>query len=132
MSIYIDTSAFFAILDSGDKFHKESKDTFLRLIGDKEIFHSSNYIIIETMVLVQNRLGLDALRAFQDDIVPIINIHWVDERIHDIAVSSLLVARRKNISFIDYTSFELMRLLGLKKVFTFDKHFEEQSFKLLP
>jgi len=132
MSIYIDTSAFFAILDSGDKFHKESKDTFLRLIGDKEIFHSSNYIIIETMVLVQNRLGLDALRAFQDDIVPIINIHWVDERIHDIAVSSLLIARRKNISFIDYTSFELMRLLGLKKVFTFDKHFEEQSFKLLP
>jgi predicted nucleic acid-binding protein len=132
MSVYIDTSAFFAILDSGDKFHKESKDTFLRLIGDKEIFHSSNYITIETIVLVQNRLGLDAVRAFQDDIVPIINIHWVDERIHNIAVSSLLIARRKNISFIDYTSFELMRLLGLKKVFTFDKHFKEQSFKLLP
>ncbi|MBU4313975.1 MAG: PIN domain-containing protein [Actinobacteria bacterium] len=132
MSIFIDTSAFFAILDSGDEFHKESKDTFLRLIGDKEIFHSSNYITIETIVLVQNRLGLDAVRAFQDDIVPIINIHWIDERIHNIAVSSLLIARRKNISFIDYTSFELMRLLGLKKVFTFDKHFEEQSFKLLP
>jgi len=128
----MDTGAFFAILDSGDEFHKESKDTFLMLIGDKEMFHSSNYIIIETMVLVQNRLGLNALRAFQDDIVPIINIHWVDERIHNIAVSSLLIARRKNISFIDYTSFELMRLLGLKKVFTFDKHFEEQSFKLLP
>ena len=132
MSIFIDTSAFFAILDSGDEFHKESKDTFLRLIGDKEIFHSSNYITIETIVLVQNRLGLDAVRTFQDDIVPIINIHWVDERIHNIAVSSLLIARRKNISFIDYTSFELMRLLGLKKVFTFDKHFVEQSFKLLP
>jgi len=132
MSIFIDTSAFFAILDSGDEFHKESKNAFLELIGSKGVFHSSNYIIIETMVLVQNRLGLDALRAFQDDIVPIINIHWVDERIHNIAVSSLLIARRKNISFIDYTSFELMRLLGLKKVFTFDKHFEEQSFKLLP
>jgi predicted nucleic acid-binding protein len=50
----------------------------------------------------------------------------------DKGVSSLLIARRKNISFIDYTSFELMRLLGLKKVFTFDKHFKEQSFKLLP
>ena len=132
MSIFIDTSAFFAILDSGDEFHKESKDTFLRLIGDKEIFHSSNYITIETIVLVQNRLGLDAVRTFQDDIVPIINIHWVDERIHNIAISSLLIARRKNISFIDYTSFELIRLLGLKKVFTFDKHFKEQGFKLLP
>jgi predicted nucleic acid-binding protein len=132
MSIFIDTSAFFAILDSGDKFHKESKNTFLMLIGDKEIFHSSNYVIIETIVLIQNRLGLDALRAFQDDVVPIINIHWVDEGIHNIAVSSLLIAHRKNISFIDYTSFELMRFLGLKKVFTFDKHFEEQNFKLLP
>ncbi|MBA7564616.1 hypothetical protein ES708_06279 [subsurface metagenome] len=57
------------------------------------------------MVLVQNRLGLDALRAFQDDIVPIINIHWVDERIHNTAGSSLLIARRKNISFIDYSPF---------------------------
>src|SRR4030042_3099939 len=122
MSIFIDTSAFFAILDSGDKFHKETKNTFLMLIGDKEIFHSSNYVIIETIVLIQTRLGLDALRAFQDDVVPIINIHWVDEGIHNIAVSSLLIAHRKNISFIDYTSFELIRLLGLKKVFTFDKH----------
>jgi len=132
MSVYIDTSAFFAILDSGDEFHKESKNAFLKLIGSKEIFHSSNYIIIETIVLIQNRLGLDALRAFQDDIIPIINIHWVDERIHNIAISSLLIACRKNISFIDYTSFEMVRNLGLKKVFTFDKHFKEQGFEVLP
>lgn len=83
-------------------------------------------------MLVQNRLGLDAVRAFQDDIIPIINIHWVDERIHNIAVSSLLIARRKNISFVDYTSFEMVRNLGLKKVFTFDKHFKEQGFEVLP
>ena len=132
MSIYIDTSAFFAILDSGDEFHKESKNTFLELIGSKEVFHSSNYIIIETIVLIQNGLGLNALRAFQDDIIPIINIHWVDERIHNIAISSLLIARKKSISFVDYTSFEMVRNLGLKKVFTFDKHFKEQGFEVLP
>ncbi len=132
MSIYIDTSAFFAILDSGDKFYKESRDIFLKLIENEEIFHSSNYIVIETVVLIQNRLGLDALRAFQDEIIPILNIHWVDERVHNIAISSLLIAGRKNISFIDYTSFEMMRLLGLKKVFTFDRHFKEQGFKTLP
>jgi len=132
MSVYIDTSAFFAILDSGDKFHKESKNAFLELIDSKEVFHSSNYIIIEAIVLVQNRLGLNALRAFQDDIIPIINIHWVEERIHNIAISSLLIACRKNISFVDYTSFEMVRNLGLKKVFTFDKHFEEQGFEVLP
>ncbi|MBA7687544.1 hypothetical protein ES703_96008 [subsurface metagenome] len=132
MSVYIDTSAFFAILDSGDKFHKESKNAFLELIDSKEVFHSSNYIIIEAIVLIQNRLGLDALRAFQDDIIPIINIHWVEERIHNIAISSLLIACRKNISFVDYTSFEMVRNLGLKKVFTFDKHFKEQGFEVLP
>ena len=82
--------------------------------------------------MVQNRLGLDAVRAFQDDIIPIINIHWVDERIHNIAISSLLTAHRKNISFIDCTSFEIIRYLGLKKVFTFDSHFKEQGFEVLP
>ena len=132
MNIYIDTSAFFAILDSGDRFYKESRDIFLKLIENEEIFHSSNYIVIETVVLIRNRLGLDALRAFQDEIIPILNIHWVDERVHNIAISSLLIAGRKNISFIDYTSFEMVRLLGLKKVFTFDRHFKEQGFKTLP
>ncbi len=75
MNIFIDTSALFALMDSGDKFHKESSNTFIKLANNRSVFHSSNYIIIETIVLVQNRLGLDALRIFQNNIVPVINIH---------------------------------------------------------
>lgn len=132
MSIYIDTSASFALMDSGDEFHGEAKKFFLELINSREIFHSSNYVLIENIVLIQNRLGLDALTVFQDNIVPIINIHCIDEKIHNIAINSLLISRRKDISFIDYTSFELMRSLGIEKVFTFDGHFNERGFKALP
>ncbi|MDY0028003.1 MAG: PIN domain-containing protein [Candidatus Humimicrobiaceae bacterium] len=132
MNIFIDTSALFALMDSGDKFHKESSNTFIKLANNRSVFHSSNYIIIETIVLVQNRLGLDALRIFQNNIVPVVNIHWVDERVHNIAINSLLIACRKSMSFVDCTSFELMRLLGLEEVFAFDRHFKEQGFKLLP
>ena len=130
MNTFIDTSAFFAMMDLDDRFHRKSKDIFTKLIREKEIFHCSNYIIVETMALIQNRLGFDAVRVFQDSIVPIINIHWVDERIHDIGIKNLLVGNRKKVSLVDYTSFEIIRTLGIEKVFAFDRHFKEQGFRV--
>jgi len=131
MATYVDTSAFYAMMDLDDEFHKESKITFSKLIGEREIFHSSNYVIFETIALLQSRLGLEAIRVFQDDLMPIVNIHWIDKTVHTVGINSMLIAHQKEISLVDYTSFEIMRTLGIKKVFAFDKHFRENGFQVL-
>ena len=57
---------------------------------------------------------------------------WVDEIIHKQGMSALLAANLRNLSLVDCTSFEIMRQIGLDKVFTFDPHFSEQGFKVIP
>lgn len=87
--------------------------------------------MVETYALVQRRLGMDALRAFHEDIVPLLQIEWVGEELHQRGADAVLTANRRNLSLVDCTSFAAMRRLGIKKVFAFDKHFSEQRFELL-
>jgi predicted nucleic acid-binding protein len=78
---------------------------------------------------MQSRLGLEAVRGFQEDILPLINIEWVSAETHKSGVSALLAASRRKLSLVDCVSFEIMRTLGIKNFFAFDPHFAEQVFK---
>jgi uncharacterized protein len=81
-----------------------------------------------SFALIQNRLGLGAVRDFQQDILPLIRIEYVEPELHRSGVSSLLAASRRNLSLVDCVSFEIMCVLGIKTVFSFDPHFREQGF----
>ena len=129
MSVFVDTSALFAVLDADDKHHKKAKDRWISLVSKDEPLVSSNYILVETFALVQNRLGLEAVRMLQEDILPLIIIEWVDEAVHRAGVSGVLTAMRKKLSLVDCVSFDIMRKLGIKKFFAFDAHFKEQGFE---
>ena len=54
-----------------------------------------------------------------------------DEKAGDAAaIESLLTSNRRGLSFVDRTSFALMRRLGLEQVFAFDRLFAEQGFSV--
>lgn len=130
--IFIDTSAFLAVLDADDSQHQEAKRTWEQiLLGDTQLV-TSNYVLVETSALIQNRLGLLATRVFQEDIVPLLTIKWVDVSIHKAASSAVLSANRKKLSLVDCVSFEVMRNMAIKCSFTFDRHFREQGFASVP
>lgn len=93
---------------------------------------SDNYIMVETLALVQSRLGVKAVAMFVDDILPVVHIEWVDEDIHKTAIAALRAASRRGLSFVDCVSFEIMRKHSLKTAFTLDAHFREQGFKCMP
>jgi predicted nucleic acid-binding protein len=96
------------------------------------VFISNNYILVESFALLQRRLGMEAVRVFQEDILPLINIEWIDKETHKSGMSALLAASKRNLSLVDCVSFETMRALGIKTVFAFDPHFAEQGFKCIP
>ncbi|TAN42085.1 MAG: PIN domain-containing protein [Nitrospirae bacterium] len=129
MNIFIDTSGFIAVLDADDDMHVRAKGVWIKMISDRMNFITNNYILVETFALVRSRLGIDAVRALQEDILPLVHVEWVDEISHKMGVSALLAAGRKKLSLVDCVSFETMRKLALKNVFTFDRHFKEQGFK---
>jgi len=132
MRTFVDTSAFFALLDRNDANHKKSSVAWRQILSPEHILITSNYVLVETFALLQSRLGISAVRGFQEDILPLINIEFINAGTHRAGISALLSASRRNLSFVDCVSFEVMRSQGIRNAFTFDPHFKEQGFAVVP
>lgn len=129
---FVDTSAIFAILDADDQHHAVAKAAWIEILQSETVLLTSNYILVECCALLQNRLGLAAVRTFNDDIVPLMDVRWIDAAVHKAAESVHRSRARRNLSLVDCTSFEIMRQAGVKDAFTLDRHFQEQGFKCVP
>jgi predicted nucleic acid-binding protein len=132
MSVFIDSAALYAVLDADDDNHAAAKGVWIDLLNRREELVCSNYILVESFALVQHRLGMEAARALQEDIVPVLSIYWVDQYTHQASVSAMLTAGQRQLSLVDCVSFECMRRLGIRTAFTFDRHFAEQGFQCIP
>jgi len=132
MSVFIDTSAFLAIVGPSDTNHAAASTAWEALTQHGEELVVTNYILLETFALVQRRFGLPILRALQQTVVPYLQTHWIDASIHAMGVAALLAANRRQLSLVDCTSFQAMRQLGIDTVFAFDEHFAEQQFTCIP
>jgi predicted nucleic acid-binding protein len=132
MNIFIDTSGFYAVLDANDESHEAARTAWVRLLEGRNAIHTSNYVLVETIALLQGRIGMECVNVFTADILPIVNVFWVDEGVHRSAHHALMVSARRNLSLVDVVSFEVMRRLDLREVFCFDSHFAEQGFTPLP
>ncbi len=132
MILFIDTSAFFALLDKDDANHNKAKKAWTDILVFDNTITTSNYVLVECFALLQHRLGLEAVRGFQEDVLPIINVEWIKESTHRAAVSALLAASKRKLSLVDCVSFETMRSSGIKTVFAFDPHFSDQGFTCIP
>lgn len=131
MTTFVDSSALFAVLDSDDVNNDRATTTFASLESRRESLITHSYVALETTALVQRRLGPDAVRTLLDDLLPTVVVHWVDERLHRAATAALLAAARRDVSLVDWTSFELMRRTGTTRAFSFDADFEAQGFELV-
>jgi predicted nucleic acid-binding protein len=132
MKIFIDTSAILAILNSNDHFHDPARNEWSRIIESQDVIFSSNYIFVETIALLQRRFGTEAVRLFTSNFQPLINLVWIDETIHEAALSVVKTINLRELSLVDCTSFEIMRQMDIEHVFSFDTHFSEQGFIVIP
>lgn len=132
MNVFVDTSGFYAVIDGDDEKHDAAGAAWVGLLEGPHTLHTSNYVLVETIALLQSRIGMDCVNAFSADVLPFLNVFWVDEGTHRSALHALLVSARRNVSLVDVVSFEAMRRLNLMDVFCFDMHFAEQGFQVLP
>ncbi len=132
MRCFVDTSALLAVLDRSDTSHSQAARLWRQLLGDNSNrLFTTNYVLLETVTLVQSRLGLPALRAFSADLLPVLTIIWVDPELHGKGLAGVLAQSQSRLSLVDCTSFEAMRKLGIQTCFAFDNHYEEQGFHQL-
>ncbi|HKY51391.1 MAG TPA: PIN domain-containing protein [Candidatus Limnocylindria bacterium] len=131
MSVFVDTSGLFAFLAQDDQDHDRATAAFEDLLLNEELV-THNYVVAETAALVHARLGAAAARDLLRGLMRPLNVAWVDQRLHDAAAAAYLAATRRDVSLVDWTSFEFMHRNGLTTAFTFDRDFEDQGFETVP
>ncbi|HEY2017126.1 MAG TPA: PIN domain-containing protein [Bryobacteraceae bacterium] len=132
MTVFADTSALYALIDSDDENHNLALAAWNGLLDDNTVLLTNNYVLLETSALLQNRIGPAALRAFTDDLGPLFQVDWITSQRHQSGVEAVLTAARKKLSVVDCVSFQTMREYGVRTAFCFDRHFREQGFEIVP
>ena len=128
-SIFVDTGGWYAAIVRKDHGHKVAK---LFLINNKLLLITSDYIMDETVTLLQSRIGHKYAVNFLDTM-------QTSQQIQLIYLTPLLVEETiklfrnrpgKNWSFTDCSSFVLMHEYQIQDAFTFDEHYQQAGFQL--
>ena len=129
--VFVDTSAFYALLVSSDVNHGRAKRAFAALGRSQDRLVSSSYVLVETCALLGRRVSLDAVAAFRADLGPLLEIVWIDARLHERGLDLLLERRSKRLSLVDAVSFVVMSGDGIGDAFAYDRDFEREGFSLV-
>ena len=129
--IFADTSALYAVIDRDDQNHARARILWEDLLDRSAPLLTHNYVLIEMGALLQRRIGIFAIREFEQYVVPILDVQWITARQHQTAVEMVLAANRRDLSLVDCASFVIMREHGSSQAFCFDRHFSERGIDIL-
>ncbi len=130
MKAFIDTRAFLAIADKSDTFHELSATAYQKLVEQKTILYTSNYIIDETITLIRARVNHDAAVAFIKGLdASNIKILHVAEKDEHSAKEIFIKYKDKDFSYTDCTSFTLIDKHSIDAALSLDEHFSQYGYK---
>ena len=124
---FVDTSFWFALLDDRDRRHEEAATI---AHGDRERWVTSNHVIGETWTLVRRRRGHHVALRFLDGLDALSHLSRinVDDRLEREAWSWLRRRDERFYSFVDATSFAVMRARRIREALAFDGDFLAAGF----
>jgi len=129
-TVFVDTSGLYLLLNASDPSNAQARRLWEELLESEDLL-THNYVVLETAALVQRRLGMAAVGDVFGVLAPALEIRWVDQRLHDAGVATLLAENRRRLSLVDAVSFIVMREAGISRAFAFDDDFRAAGFETL-
>ena len=129
--IFVDTGGWYAVSDRKDCDHEAARQ-FLETNHLPLI--TTDYIVDETVTLLQSRLGHSYAVRFLDSVQASRLVRLVYLSQIDIEAAVVLFRNRpdKGWSLTDCSSFVLMQKFQLQIAFAFDGHFRQAGFQTRP
>lgn len=120
MTVFVDTSAWYAAADAGDRSNGIAKDVLSRA----EPLVTSDHVLVETWLLLRHRLGFPAAESFFEALRGgVAKVEHVGAADLERAFAIGTAFPDQDFSITDRTSFAVMQRLGLERVVTFDSDF---------
>jgi len=128
----VDTSAYYALIDRGERTHQDAVVIQQRLMQERWRLWTTNFILAEIPALTLSRLGyhtaLTALQRIDASNTIIIRVTADHER----SARALIVRYHdKAFSLTDALSFVVMERLDISHAFSFDHNFTQYGLQLL-
>jgi uncharacterized protein len=128
VKLFVDTSAFYAVAEGGDRHDREALSALQASIETDGVI-TSDHVLVESWLLICSRLGRGAAMRFWDalsiDVFTLVGITAQDLR------RGREIAREwsdQALSIVDCTSFALIERLDIGRALAFDKHFHIMRF----
>ena len=120
MSLFVDTSVWYAAADAGDHSHPRAT----KILSSGERLVTTDHVLVESWTLLRRRLGWlpaerfwERLRAGVAVIEPVVSADL------EAAWATGTAFPDQDFSLVDRTSFAVMLRLGIERVASFDAHF---------
>jgi uncharacterized protein len=134
--IFLDASGWFGALSPRDQHHPAAVDVYHRLLAERGArLVTTNLVVAEVHALLVRAGGADAGLRFLDRLRHDLSheVVWSTPELEQAAADRWLRPFRGiALSLTDAVSFEVMRTAGLRRAFTFDRHFEAAGFERVP
>jgi uncharacterized protein len=125
VSVFVDTSAFYAAADSADRSHVRATE----VLSTADSLITSDHVLVETWILMRARGGRQAAERFWDAIrCGLATVETVLPGDLDAAWRIGEAFPDQDFSIIDRTSFAVMERLGIASAASFDDHFSIYRF----
>ena len=129
MTVFVDTSAIYALIDRADAGHERAVRGRSVVEGEELVTHE--YVVLETVSLVRHRLGPGPAVRLIDDFLPALAVIDVTPSVRDRAMAAFRAGIETSVSLVDRTSFEVMRDRGIDRAFALDQDFASAGFQLV-
>ena len=132
--VFVDTGAWFAIQVSDDAHHSAARRVFPVILERCRSLVTSNLVIGETYTLLRITKGYREAKRFLDTLAHSKKLERmvVTEHLERQAYGILEHFSEHAFSFVDATSFALMRQARMRHAFAFDAHFRIAGFSTIP
>jgi len=130
--VFIDTSAFIALLNKKDDFHSKAAQIIKAASRQQTHFITTDYILDETLTLLKARGCGHIVPVFIDLIfhTRACQVIWMDSERFSKVTAFFQKHQDKQWSFTDCFSFVCMKECRITKALTKDHHFSQAGFDL--
>ena len=132
--VFVDTGAWFAIQASDDAQHELARRTLPPLVEAAQSLVTSNLVVGEAYTLLRLSKGYREAKRFLDALAQSAKLErvFITESLERQAYEILHRYADHPFSFVDGTSFALMRQQRIRYAFAFDSHFRIAGFQRIP
>ncbi len=131
--VFVDTSAWIMLINKSEQQHSEAVNIY-SLLQDVKLV-TSNYVLSETYPWLRKRNSFKSAYSFLQSIWRKAELNQLDliyaaPVLEKQAGQLLYKYAEHEISYADAVSFAIMKNMGIKTAFAYDKHFSTAGFSI--